>query len=115
MPKKTKKSGKKHSIIKDTIAEFVTSTALESVKSFVESLADRTHDFFMQLEKKIVQGLYASVVMICGLIFLLISLAFLLSEYLKLSKGWSFLILGLILIIIALVSMNMIKKQEVKF
>jgi len=88
------------------LAGILKSGLLSGIVSYVKDFSDKVQDFIINTEEKIIQLLYSAALMISGLIFLSISLVFLMNEYFTMSKGWSLLIIGLILIIASLVIRN---------
>ena len=73
------------------------------IVSYVMDIPGKVQDFIINTEEKVIQMFYSAALMAAGLIFLSISFVFLMNEYFNLSKGWSLLIIGLILIIAAMV------------
>ena len=63
----------------------------------------KVKEFVSSTEEKLVSMFYSASVLIAGLIFISLSCVFLINQYLVLSMGWSFMIIGLILIIVSLV------------
>jgi len=76
---------------------------LSGIINYVRGFSGKVQDFIINTEEKVIQMFYSAALLVTGLIFLSISFVFLMNEYFTLSKGWSFLIIGLILIIAALV------------
>ena len=111
MPKKTKKESEFKQIIKNVASKKV----FDFIKDYIKDFADKTQQFFLRLEKRVLHELFASIIFITGIIFLIISIAFLIKEYLRLTTGWSFFIIALILIIISLFVKLFASKEEVKF
>lgn len=74
-----------------------------NIISFIKDFPGKVQDFIINTEEKVIQLFYSASLMLAGLIFLSISLVFLMNEYFALSKGWSLLIIGLILIIASLI------------
>jgi len=92
------------------LAGMLKSGIFSGIVSYVKGLMGKFQDFVIYTEEKVIQIFYASTLFIAGLVFLSISVVLLMSEYLKLSQGWSFLIIGLILIMAAM----MIKNKALK-
>ena len=74
--------------------------------SYIMDLPGKVQDFIINTEEKVIQMFYSAALLVTGLIFLSISFVFLMNEYFALSKGWSLLIIGLILIIAAMLMRN---------
>ena len=105
MGKKTVKVEKKD--WKAELMEGLKSGVVSGVIQYIKNFTNRVQDIVYRTQKKVIQIFYASALFIAGVIFLSIAVVLLISEYLQLSKGWSFLILGLVLIILAMfVKMN---------
>ena len=65
----------------------------------INTVKEKVH----QAQKRLMYGLYAGLMMLTGIIFVAIALAQMLPDLLSISRGMSFLITGLILIIIAFI------------
>jgi TRAP-type uncharacterized transport system fused permease subunit len=76
------------------------------VKEFLSTFAARIQDAVIYTEEKVLQLLYASVIFITGVVFLCAAAVNLMTQYLQLSRGWSYLIIGLILILAAMTIKN---------
>ena len=79
----------------------------------VKAIAKKTQDAARNAQKKVMQLLFASVFFALGAIFLCIALVFLVNEYLNLSRGWSFLVMGLLLIITGLILKSRFNKTKI--
>ena len=87
---------------KTELVEGLKSKALSGIVEYAKGLIKKAQDAVYYTQRKVIQLFYASALFIAGIIFLSIAIVLLISDYLKLSKGWSFLILGLVLIILAM-------------
>ena len=103
------KSGNKtnnRSFLSETLKSGAVNLVLNSLKKVAASIQDSIY----RVEKNIIRFFYASVLFITGIIFLFVAIASLMQEYLKLSAGWSFLVLSLILIILSFMIKNYNKR-----
>lgn len=94
------------------LSRFVKSAGLNSVITYLKNIAEKVEDLVYVAEKNVIHLLYASVLFISGIIFLSIALVFLIEDYLQLSKGWSLLIISLILFLSALLIKNQVKNNK---
>lgn len=85
-------------------------SAVTGISGLAGNLVGRVQDIILYTEEKVLQILYSSVLFVTGLVFLSIAVVSLMNEYLGLSKGWSFLIISLIL----LLSSTIIKNKALK-
>ena len=76
------------------------------ILDFIAGLSGKVNDIIVSTEEKIIQKVYSTVLLISGLIFLSLSFVFLMNEYSILSQGWSFLIMGIILVMVSLIIKN---------
>ncbi len=76
------------------------------ILDFISGLSGKVNDIIVSTEEKIIQKVYSTVLLISGLIFLSLSFVFLMSEYSILSQGWSFLVMGIILVMVSLIIKN---------
>lgn len=77
---------------------------------YFTNFSGKAKEFIISTEEKAIRIFYSAILLLAGLIFLSISFVFLINEYFELSKGWSFLMMGLILIIVALLIKSKNKK-----
>lgn len=78
-------------------------TVMSGLSGLAKGFVGKIQDVIIYTEEKVLQVLYASVLFVTGLVFLSIAVVSLMNEYLGLSKGWSFLIISLILILSSVV------------
>ena len=110
MAKKTKKEdsfGKVKSFILDIVLKNVVTT----IKSQFDYYLGKVQNKIYETEKGIIERLIAAVFLLTGFIFLFLSLAYYLIEIQSLPKTFSFLIVGLILILISLIMKLMLFKK----
>jgi hypothetical protein len=100
MPKKTRtnKGPDFIGMLKSGISSFISDRVNHTVNEIQGYITDA--------EEKAVQILYASSFFVAGAIFISIAAVMLINQYLNLSIGWSFMIMGLILIIASMVVKN---------
>lgn len=101
MPKKEKEKESSSSIL-----EMLKSIAVSSVTDYVKGVMSDIHDLVEYVAKRALQILYATALFMVGLLFLCIAAVLLIRQYLHLSIGWSFMVMGLILIIAAILIKN---------
>jgi len=86
-------------------------TIMSGLSGLAKSLVGKVQDVILYTEEKVMQILYASVLLVTGLVFLAASAVALMNEYLGLSKGWSYLIISLVLILSSLIIKNKAMKD----
>jgi len=91
--------------IKESILSVLESSLVDKMKDgakgLLEELIHRIQDIAYQTEKKMIEKLIAALMMIVGVIFIILAITYFLTDFLRLQKYWSFLIVGLALIVIA--------------
>ncbi len=105
---------KKESFTKQSsaLSRLVKSSMIKTIIAYLKNLAEKVETLIYTLEKNLIHLFYASVLFITGIVFLSLALVFLLEQYLSLSKGWSLLILSLILFLSALLIKNQVNKNK---
>ena len=81
-------------------------TVVSGISGLAKGLVGKVQDVIIYTEEKVMQILYASVLFVTGLVFLSIAIVSLMNEYLGLSRGWSFLIISLILMMASMIVKN---------
>lgn len=81
-------------------------TVVSGLSGLAKGLIGRVQEIILDTEEKVMQILYASVLFVTGLVFMSIAIVFLMNEYLGLSRGWSFFIISLILILSSMIFKN---------
>ena len=104
MPKKEKKD------FQDMLLEKSPGIILKTLKGFIEDVSESVIQKIHKSEKKFMATFISFIQLAAGTIFLAIALIFLINEYLGLSKGWSFLVIGLVLIIWSIILKNHYEK-----
>jgi FtsH-binding integral membrane protein len=114
MPAKKKSTQKKESTL-STILKAITDGTLGFVKTYVvdttNELLHKAQDVAYQTGKTIAQYFFAGTILFVGFVLVIISLVLLLQEHFDISLGFSFLIWGLVLLIIGLIYNVMIQKN----
>ena len=102
--------------IKDSIKSVLESTLVaqlkEGAKFLVEELVHKGQDIVYQTEKKIVDSLVAAVILLVGIVMIILAVTFFLTDFFRLERYWSFLIVGLVLIIAAILFKKRIEKTK---
>jgi len=110
--KRVKKENKEEGGIVSALKDFSTGFLLGALKNTYTEFIETLQGYAYKTQERILEIFSLFIVMLCGLIFLLIGLVFLINEYVKLSWGWSFLIMGITLILISyLLKIQIIKKK----
>jgi hypothetical protein len=76
------------------------------LKDVVQNVAEKAKEGLTKAVKKVERALVGGFFVLFGTVFVLISIAFLLKEFLKVSFGFSFLGIGIILIIFGMIYKN---------
>lgn len=98
MAKKAQKEEKK-SVIKDFLVDHGGELVIKAFEGFVHNLTEKMMDVIVNFEKRILGTGVSYVFFMIGSIFISVAIIFLLYQYLGLSLGWSFMFIGLILVI----------------
>ena len=114
MKKKGKKEEKEanESSIVSSLREFGSGFVVGTVKQLYRDFIEALQEYAYKTQKKILDVFSMFFIMLLGLIFILVSLVFLIREYLGLSIGWSLFVLGCILIIISFVMKSRIGRKS---
>lgn len=113
-----KKSDGAHSEIGETIKDSVKSvfsgSVLSLIKDTVVSSIEKLRDVLENAQKRALESVYIAGLTLYSVIFLTLAIVFLLSEYAGLTLGWSFFVIGLLLLCVALyMKATMTKKIKV--
>jgi predicted ABC-type sugar transport system permease subunit len=68
----------------------------------MKDISHQVQDIAYQTEKKLLDNLFAAIVLLVGLIMLIIAIVFFINDFFGLNRYWGFFIVGLIMIISAL-------------
>lgn len=97
---------------KDTLQEFIhsiTHHVSENVKFFFDTGLRRVQKTVYLTEKKMIQHMYAAIILLAGILFVAVGASLILSELLTISFGGGFFIIGILLIITALIFRQYVK------
>lgn len=108
MAKKEEKEGVLKSFLESALVEKIK----EGGKVLIEEVLHKGQDIVYQTERKIIDNMIVAVVLLVGIIMIVLSIVFFMVEVLELPKYASFLVLGLILIIGALIFKRKIEKTK---
>lgn len=97
---------------KELLRETISSTIINKIKEIFKDVMERTQAFIRHTEKKVVEGLYASMLLFCGLVFVFISAALAINNYFALNSQWGFFITGVAVIFLALLFKDYIKRTR---
>lgn len=98
--------------IKSALSESISSNLLGHIKRYMKDIAHKVQDIAYQTEKKILDNLFASIILLVGLIMIVISIVFFINDFFGLDRYWGFFIVGLILIIFSLLYKRKIEKTK---
>lgn len=98
--------------IKSLLSESISSNIVKHIKSYMKDIAHKVQDIAYQTEKKILDNLFASIILLVGLIMIVISMVFFINDFFGLDRYWGFFIVGIILIICSLVYKRKIEKTK---
>lgn len=107
-----KKEGNTLDKIKSVVKQAVSDNLINAVKSHLKNITHKVQDIAYQTEKKILDNLFAEIVMLAGLILITLSIVFFIIDYFVLERYWGFLIVGLVLVIISLIYKRKIEKTK---
>lgn len=80
-------------------SKFIVDTAKNVFAGLLDSVSDATE----KLVDRMAKFIGSSIFFIAGVLFLLLGVVFLFRQYLDLSYGWSFSLIGLVLVVISFV------------
>lgn len=110
-----KKSQKKEESTLSTILKAITDGTLGFVKTYVvdttNELLHKAQDVAYRTGKTIAQYFFAGTILFIGFVLVMISLVLLVHEHYNISLGFSFLIWGLVLLVIGLIYNLIIQKN----
>jgi len=116
MAKTEAKKGGAFDRIKEAVKGVLESTLVaqlkEGTKFLVEELIHKGQDIAYYTEKKMIAQFNASVMMLFGIIMIFLAITFFLTDFLKLERYWSFLIVGLFLLVISLFLKKSLEKTK---
>ncbi|MCX6707246.1 MAG: hypothetical protein NT001_03850 [Candidatus Woesearchaeota archaeon] len=97
-----KKRKSAHNGLKSALSGSITSILVHQLKAYMKDIARQVQDIAYQTEKKILDNLFASIILLVGLIMIVIAIVFFINDFFGLDRYWGFFIVGLVLIIISL-------------
>ena len=98
---------------KDTLKQIISSTIISQIKDGVKNFGLKVQKAVYNTERRIVESILTSVILLCGLVFIVIALALIISDYFKIGNQWGFFIMGIILVVIALIFRERTKKIKI--
>ncbi len=102
MPKKKNEEGQKEESLIGTIKELFSSSIAGMIKNTIKDSVEKAQYKIYETEQKVMKNVIVSLIFFVGVIMLVISSVFMVKDYLKLSFGFSFLMIGMLILIIAL-------------
>ncbi|OIO61632.1 hypothetical protein COT48_01320 [Candidatus Woesearchaeota archaeon CG08_land_8_20_14_0_20_47_9] len=100
MPSK-KRGGDIITCIKDFFKEFAVASIRNTLQDGLRETLLKLKGFIYSVEKRMIKDFYLAVISISGVIFILIASAMLLEHYLRLVKGFGFMIVGVAVLLVA--------------
>lgn len=98
------------------IHDFVIPSIKDTLTNSVHTFVHRTQDILYKTQERLLEKLIIALLFFCGIVILLLSVGFLMIEYLRLSFGWSFFIVGLLLLLVAaLLNIHFAKHKKYTF
>jgi uncharacterized membrane protein len=97
-----KKRTSAHHSLKSALSGPVASSLVHQFKNYMKDIAHKVQDIAYQTEKKVLDNLFAAIILLVGLIMIVIAIVFFINDFFGLNRYWGFLIVGLIMIISAL-------------
>lgn len=103
---------KKESTFFDTVKEVVSSSIVKNLKDHTKDFVQRGQEIIYQTTENVMERLFSTMLFSIGSILVIVAVALLIYENLGLSLGWSFLIMGLILLVISLLFKERIRRKK---
>lgn len=103
---------KKESTFFDTVKEVVSSSIVKNLKDHTKDFVQRGQEIIYQTTENVMERLFSTMLFSVGSILVIVAVALLIYENLGLSLGWSFLIMGLILLVISLLFKERIRRKK---
>lgn len=100
------------STLKDTIMSVVSSKVIGAVRDNLKDFMKDVQEKIYHTEKIILQKLFATVILSLGAVFVLVGVITYLQEYLFWNKTQSFMIVGLVLILVSFTMKYFIMKNQ---
>jgi len=96
--KKEEKEGKSSGFLSG-LTEIVKGFSLGLVKGMFDDFVKQVQEKIYETEKRVLDLLFSTIILMVGVIFTAIAVIFLLSYYTGLNEGWGYLIMGVLLVI----------------
>jgi len=84
------------------VSQFITASIMSPIEAGAENIMNNIDDRIIKVEKRILRKISSYLVIASGILFLLLSLFFLLTEFLGWSKSLAFVTMGVALLVIGL-------------
>ena len=81
-----------------TISELIVPVVKNTLETSVKSFVHRGQDILYQTQKGLLERLIVALLAFCGTVIAMLSIGILLIQYLGISPGWAFFIVGLLLL-----------------
>ncbi|HII17588.1 TPA: hypothetical protein HA361_06780 [Candidatus Woesearchaeota archaeon] len=107
-----KKEKPKENPFKSFFSEAASSILIKSLKGYAQTLMDSLHDAIDAIHDRLAKSIISLVMGILALIFISIGVILLINEYLHLSKGWTFFVVGLILLLWGMAIKSRLKRRK---
>ncbi|MBN2458121.1 hypothetical protein JXB31_03260 [Candidatus Woesearchaeota archaeon] len=98
-----KKGEKKDNAFVSALKDFGTSFLLGTIRELYEDFLRTVQQYAYRTQQRIIDSFIVLFMSLAGVSLMILSVIFLMNEYMNLGFGWSFLIVGLILFVISLV------------
>ena len=87
----------------ELLNSFLSNKLMDIIRNAIDEAVDKTKRSIYETQRRILVNLVFSFIILFGVIFIFIGSVFLLSYYLNLNIGWSFVIVGFSILIIAII------------
>lgn len=112
MAKREEKQKKHDNPFVSVLKELTANVLLGSLKTIYENFLKTLQDYAYKTQKKVLDVFLTFFIFIIGIFIILLSIIFLIHEYLRFSFGWSLLVVGLFLLIMSLLMKSRIDKKK---
>ncbi len=97
MTKKEKEKGLTYSL-----KEFAKSFLINSMKGIFDNVMQTLKQEILDTKKKILRSVFIFLLLFAGIFFIFLGGVFLINQYTKLGFGWSFVIIGLLILVFSM-------------
>ncbi|NOZ81283.1 MAG: hypothetical protein GXP63_06450 [DPANN group archaeon] len=108
----TKKDAEKDNSFLNTLKGIVSSSIVKNMKERSEDLVHHAQEIAYQTAENMMEKLFSAVLFGAGVLFIMIAITLLVVQYLDLTLGWSFLLMGLLLLVISLLFKGHIRQKR---